>query len=121
MRIGFITLNEVENLIKALKSKRKSVKIKILTTNQCIVNGEKIDLKKLLESETKNIEVKKSNISFVKLIIKDNEEMFHIYAKQNEETKETIPDTLMDVWNRYDAVSKNYYERFEKQFNSELD
>lgn len=33
MRIGFITSNELENLIKVLKSKRKSVKIKILTTN----------------------------------------------------------------------------------------
>ena len=118
MRIGFITDDEFETLIKTFKKLRSNVEIKILATKECYINGEKIDLIKKFEKERIfNLKIKPANLPFVKLIIKDEKEMFHIYAKQDSKLKTPIKSTYMGVWNRYEEVCENYDERFEKQFN----
>lgn len=118
MRVGFLTKGELNQLIKSFRKTKSHIKIKILTTDECIVNGEKINIiEEFKRARIKNLKIKKIDIPFVKLIIKDSKEMFHIYAKQDENTKEAIPGTLMGILNRYEEASKNYYDRFEKQFN----
>lgn len=117
MRIGFLTEKELKLLIKTFKNIKPSIEIKILTTEECVINNKKVNIVELFERERiDNLKIEIADIPFVKLIIKDKDEMFHIYAQQNEKTKESNLDTFKGVWNRYKDVSKNYYERYEKQF-----
>lgn len=118
MRIGFITEDEFEILIKTFKKLRNDIQIQILATKESYINGEKINLiEKFKKEKITNLEIKPANLPFVKLIIKDKKEMFHIYAKQDPKLKTPIPNSYMGVWNRYEEVCENYDERFEKQFN----
>lgn len=117
MRIGFITENELNLLIKTFRS-IPDIKIKILATKECTIGDEKVNLIEIFQkAKIKNLEIKPLNLPFVRLIIKDKKEMFHIYAKQDPKLKTPITNSFMGVWNRYEEVSENYDERFEKQFN----
>ncbi len=119
MRIGFLTENELELLIKTFKKTKQHVKIKILANKEIYTNKEKINIIQELQSaKIKNLKIQETNLPFVKLIIKDKKEMFHIYAKQDFELKTPIIDSLMGVWNLYEEVTENYDERFEKQFKA---
>lgn len=118
MRIGFLNEKELEKIIKKLKKTSSKVQIKILAKEKIFINNKEISIIERFEKEKiENLQIEKSDIPFVRLIIKDKKEMFHIYAKKDKKTKEPIPSTYRGVWNRYDEISKNYYERFEKQFN----
>lgn len=117
IRIGYISEKELDKLIKTFKNLKHSINIKILTQEECVINNEIVNVIEVFKrAKIKNLNIEKAEIPFVKMIIKDQKEMFHIYAKQDEETKEAISNTLMGIWNRYEDVSKNYHDRFEKQF-----
>lgn len=117
IRIGFLKEDEAELLIKTFKKLAPTIEIKILASPECIINGEKIDIIKTFEdAKIKNLQIKKADLPFVKLIIRDESELFKIYAKHDEDSLEAIPNTDMGVWNKYKEICKNYDDRFENQF-----
>jgi sugar-specific transcriptional regulator TrmB len=118
MRIGFLFENEKEPLDNILKKMSKNIKINILASPYCYVNNKKTDIISSLENPYINIY--KANIPFVKMIIRDGEEMMHIYSKFSKEKKSVIPDTSICVWNQYPDISKNYDDRFYEQINKKI-
>lgn len=106
MRIGFVFDNELELIIKELKKKADTININILVSPEC-------NITEILKNEGFN--TYETNIPIVKMIINDEKEMFHIYAKFSEDTQEILPHTSIGVWNQYEDVAKNYESNFKKQ------
>lgn len=113
MRIGFLFENEAEMLLKEFK-KRNDLDIKILASQKCYINDEEFNIIKFFKEN--EIDVKKADIPFVKLVISDSKEMMHTYSKFTPETHNVIPETAIGIWNQYDDIARNYNERFENQF-----
>ena len=99
MRIGFLLEGEGEALIKAFKELPRGVPIKILATPECYIDGEKTDIK------------------FVKIVIRDGKELFRTIVKFTGEEKSILPETSVGVQNRYEDICQNFDERFLNQFN----
>lgn len=117
IQLGFLMEGEAEMLINTFRNLAPNIEIKILTTPECEINGEKIDLIKTFEeANIKNLHIEKAKIPFAKLIIRDKEELFRVISKQDPERKEAIPNTTMGIWNKYKEICENYDENFEKQF-----
>ena len=112
MRIGFLFEGEGETLVKTLKN-RPDLKINILASSTCYINNEQVDIIKLFQEN--NINIKKADIPFVKLIISDSKEMMHTYTKFSEDKREVIPETAIGIWNKYEDIARNYDERFMNQ------
>ena len=112
MRIGFLFEGEGEALIKAFKRKR-SLKVNILASPTCYINGEEINIIKMFEDA--GISIQKADIPFVKVLICDSREMMHTYTKFSEDKRNVIPETAIGIWNKYEDVARNYDERFENQ------
>lgn len=106
MRIGFVFDNELELIIKELKQKADTININILVSPEC-------NITEILKNEGFN--TYETNIPIVKMIINDEKEMFHIYAKFSEDKQEILPHTSIGVWNQYEDVAKNYESNFKKQ------
>ncbi|MCQ2737495.1 MAG: transcriptional regulator [archaeon] len=117
IRIGFLSEGEAELLIKTFRKLAPTIEIKILASRECEIHNEKIDIiKTFQDANIKNLQIEEDDIPFAKLIIRDEEEMFRIYAKHDPETLEAIPNTNMGVWNKYKEICKNYDDRFESEF-----
>ena len=112
MRIGFLFDDEAEQLKEAL-SKKNKIQINILTSNNLYLNNKKVDLSKYFNQD--NIIIKTADIPQVKMIVRDERELLHIYTMFKENKKEIIPNTSIGVWNQYEDIAKNYNDRFIKQ------
>ena len=116
MRIGFLFEDELESLKKALhKASKNNIKIKILASANCIINGNTINIKDEIDSP--NIKIKNANIPFVKMMIRDGKEMLHMYSKFSKDKRIPLKNTSIAMWNQYEDISKNYDERFNKAFD----
>jgi sugar-specific transcriptional regulator TrmB len=112
MRIGFIFDRELEPLKIALNNlSRENIVVNILASPDCIVNNKKIDIKKEFKAE--NIHIYYTDLPFVKMIIRDGIEMFHIYSKFKNE-RVPLENTSIGMWNQYEDICKNYDKRFIK-------
>lgn len=112
MRIGFLFDGEGEALIKAFK-KKPDLKVNILASPTCHINGKEVDIIKLFDDY--NINIQKADIPFVKVLISDSKEMMHTYTKFSEDKRNVIPETAIGIWNKYEDIAKNYDERFMNQ------
>jgi sugar-specific transcriptional regulator TrmB len=112
MRIGFLFEGEGEALIKAFKN-RPSLKVNILASPTCFINGEEVDIIKMFKGA--DISIQKADIPFVKVLISDSKEMMHTYTKFSADKRDVIPQTAIGIWNKYEDVAKNYDERFMNQ------
>lgn len=112
MRIGFLFDGEGEALIRAFK-KKPSLKVNILASPTCHINGEEVDIIKLFDDY--DINIQKADIPFVKVLISDSKEMMHTYTKFSEDKRNVIPETAIGIWNKYEDIAKNYDERFMNQ------
>ena len=112
MRIGFLFEGEGEALLKAFK-RRRGLKVNILASPTCYINGEEVNIIKMFENS--NINIQKADIPFVKVLISDSKEMMHTYTKFSEDKRNVIPETAIGIWNKYEDVAKNYDERFMNQ------
>jgi sugar-specific transcriptional regulator TrmB len=112
MRIGFLFEGEGEALIKAFK-RRPSLKVNILASPTCHINGEEVNIIRMFEDA--GIAIQKADIPFVKVLICDSKEMMHTYTKFSEDKRNVIPETAIGIWNKYEDVARNYDERFENQ------
>lgn len=112
MRIGFLFEGEGEALIKAFKN-RPILKVNILASQTCYINGEEVDIIELFKDA--NINIQKADIPFVKVLISDSKEMMHTYTKFSEDKRNVLPETAIGIWNKYEDVAKNYDERFKNQ------
>lgn len=112
MRIGFLFEGEGEALIKAFK-KRRNLKVNILASQTCYINGEEVNIIKMFKDE--GINIQKADIPFVKVLISDSKEMMHTYTKFSEDKRDVIPETAIGIWNKYEDVARNYDERFMNQ------
>ena len=112
MRIGFLFEGEGEALVKAFK-RRRGLKVNILSSPTCYINGEEVNIIKMFEES--DINIQKADIPFVKVLISDSKEMMHTYTKFSEDKRNVIPETAIGIWNKYEDVAKNYDERFMNQ------
>ena len=112
MRIGFLFEGEGEALVKAFK-RRRGLKVNILSSPTCYINGEEVNIIKMFENS--NVNIQKADIPFVKVLISDSKEMMHTYTKFSEDKRNVIPETAIGIWNKYEDVAKNYDERFMNQ------
>ena len=112
MRIGFLFEGEGEALVKAFK-RRRGLKVNILASPTCYINGEEVNIIKMFEES--DINIQKAAIPFVKVLISDSKEMMHTYIKFSEDKRNVIPETAIGIWNKYEDVAKNYDERFMNQ------
>ena len=110
MRIGFLFDGEIEKLIEAF-NKKSDVTINIIVSKRCYTHNKKIT--NLTKLKNENVSIYHGNIPPVKMIIKDQKELFHIYSKFTEKN-EIMENTAIGVWNRYEDVARNYDERFLK-------
>ena len=118
MRIGFMLEGEGEALIKAFKELPRGVKIRILSTPECYINGEKLEIIKMFEeANLDNLEILETDIKFVKIVIRDGKELFRTIVKFTGEEKSVLPETSVGVQNRYEDICNNFDERFLNQFN----
>lgn len=112
MRIGFLFPNELERLQKIFAKKNK-IPINILTSKNIYLENKKINLSEFLTQD--NIFIKTADIPQVKMIIRDEKELLHIYSMFSENKKNIIPNTSIGAWNHYEDIAKNYNDRFIKQ------
>ena len=118
MRIGFLLENEGEELIKAFNQIPRNIPIRILASQYCYQNQERIDIIELFESaRLENLEIIKADIPFVKIIIRDEKELFRTIVKFTGKEKSVLPETAVGVLNQYQDICKNFDERFVNQFN----
>lgn len=113
MRIGFLFEGEGEALVKAFKN-RRNLEVNILASPICYINDEKFEIIEFFKAN--DINVRKADIPFVKVMISDSKEMMHTYTKFSEDKRNVIPETAIGIWNKYEDVAKNYDERFKNQF-----
>ena len=99
-------------MLKAFK-RRRGLKVNILASPTCYINGEEVNIIKMFENS--NINIQKADIPFVKVLISDSKEMMHTYTKFSEDKRNVIPETAIGIWNKYEDVAKNYDERFMNQ------
>ena len=112
MRIGFLFEGEGEALVKAFKN-RPSLKVNILASPTCYINGDEVNIINMFKDEEINIQ--KADIPFVKVLISDSKEMMHTYTKFSEDKRNVLPETAIGIWNKYEDVARNYDERFMNQ------
>ncbi len=112
MRIGFLFEGESEALIKAFKRKN-SLEVNILASPTCYIAGKRVNIIELFKDS--NVNIKKADIPFVKVLISDSKEMIHTYTKFSEDKRNVIPETAIGIWNKYEDVARNYDERFLNQ------
>lgn len=118
IRIGFLLENEGEELINAFNSIPRNIPIRILASSHCYINQERIDIIKLFEdAKLENLEIIKADIPFVKIIIRDERELFRTIVKFTGTEKSVLPETAVGVLNQYKDICKNFDERFVNQFN----
>lgn len=113
MRIGFLFEGEAEALIKAFK--KRNLEVNILASPTCYVNNEAIDTIEIFRDA--DINIKRADVPFVKVLISDSKEMMHTYTKFSEDKREVIPETAIGIWNKYEDVARNYDERFMNQLS----
>jgi len=119
MRIGFLLKGEAEELIRSFRKLPNNVEIKILASENCYIDKEKVEIiNKFKKANLSNLTIMKADIPFVKLIIRDGKEMFHTYVQFTGKEKSVNQNTAMGVWNKYPEICKNYDERFINQFNN---
>lgn len=114
MRIGFLFKGELKKLIEAF-NKKTDININIIASKRCCISKE---IKALNGLNNKNVNIYQGNIPPVKLILKDQRELIHIYSKFTKDDK-IIESTSIGVWNRYEDVAKNYDERFLKTISKQ--
>ncbi len=118
LRIGFLLEGEGEELIKAFNSIARNIPIRILASPYCYINHEKVDIIGMFENAgLENLEIIKADIPFVKIIIRDEKELFRTIVKFTGTEKSVIPETAVGVLNQYQNICKNFDERFVNQFN----
>lgn len=118
LRVGFLLEGEGEELIKAFNSIPRNVPIRILASPYCYVNQEKVNIIELFESAgLENLEIIRADIPFVKIIIRDEKELFRTIVKFTGKEKSVLPETAVGVLNQYQDICKNFDERFVNQFN----
>ena len=118
LRVGFLLEGEGEELIKAFNSIPRNIPIRILASPYCYVNQEKINIIELFENaRLENLEIIKADIPFVKIIIRDEKELFRTIVKFTGKEKSVLPETAVGVLNQYQDICKNFDERFVNQYN----
>ncbi|MGL4670186.1 MAG: TrmB family transcriptional regulator [Methanobacteriaceae archaeon] len=149
IRIGFLFEGELEQeaLMKKVKAAvNRGVDVKIMIGSYSYINGKKVNIidelganeygatKYSKKTTSANSAAKYSFTSTtssnspkiinhglpkVKMIIRDNKEMMHIFAKFND-TGEIVTGSAIGILNHYDEVAKIYNDRFENMWTKKL-
>jgi sugar-specific transcriptional regulator TrmB len=119
IRMGFLFNAEWELLIHKLKQKAKQgVEVNIMILQKYFANNVSKDIKR--ESKKSNINFVNFPLPYAKMMVRDEKEMIHVFAKFKERDKQPIPETAIGVWNQYEDIAKSYNERFEIAWNKKI-
>jgi len=115
IRMGFVFDEEWSMIESKINQKvREGVDVKIMVSDKLYLKYKKIDSKELLKYSSAKIA--KFNLPTAKMIIRDQKEMMHIFAKFTK-TGKPYPETAIGIWNMYEDIAKNYQERYEIAWN----
>jgi HTH-type transcriptional regulator, sugar sensing transcriptional regulator len=104
-----------ENLNKALK---RNVNIKIMAAPHCITDNEKIDISH--ELSTLDLDIRFYQIPYVKMVIRDQNEMMLVFCKFSPDKKSVISQSAIGVWNHYKEMVENYANIFNSMWKQDL-
>jgi sugar-specific transcriptional regulator TrmB len=114
---GFMFNNEAKNLKQTLNSVvKKGVNIRIVTSPYSIVDDKKIDIAQELVGL--KCPWKVLQIPFLKLVVRDNQEMLIAFSKFSGEN--VVPETAMGIWNQYQAFVETISGVYEIIWNTNL-
>ncbi|MDR3292370.1 MAG: TrmB family transcriptional regulator, partial [Methanobrevibacter sp.] len=114
IRIGFLFDDEWEKLEYKINQKvKQGIDVKLMVNKTFNLKNKIIKSEELLKDS--NAKIARFNLPTVKMIIKDEKEMMHVFTKFNE--KEPDSKTAIGIWNKYEDIAKNYYDRFEISWN----
>lgn len=117
IRIGFLLEGEANAMIKAFNEIARSIKIKIIANKECYVNNKKIEIVKTFKNaKLDNLEIVEASTPILKLLIRDERELFATFARFEGENNSIISETAIGVNNRYEDICKNFNDYFTKQF-----
>ncbi|MGL6298817.1 MAG: hypothetical protein ACRC1M_06610, partial [Methanobacteriaceae archaeon] len=143
IRAGFLFEGELEQeaLMKKVKAAvKRGVDVKIMTGSYSHLRGEKVNIINELgvseyggdnrhkkttsnsnigDNAIRNPKVINYDLPKVKMIIRDNKEMMHIFAKFND-NGEIVTGSAIGILNHYDEVAKIYNDRFENMWAKKL-
>ncbi|MDR3062970.1 MAG: TrmB family transcriptional regulator [Methanobrevibacter sp.] len=115
IRMGFIFEKELDLIESKISQKvREGVDVKIMVNAKLHTKYKKVDSKELLKYSS--AQIAKFNLPTAKMIIRDEKEMMHIFAKFKSNGK-PYPETAIGIWNMYEDIAQNYHERFEIAWN----
>ena len=118
IKMGFLLEGEAEMMIKTFKEIPRSVKIKIIANEYCYINDNKYEiLNKFKNAKLSNLEIIKSDLPVVKILICDGREIFGTFANFTGNNNSILPETAVGVCNQYEAICETFEKNFQKQFN----
>lgn len=119
IRMGFLFKTETEQLIEKFdRLINRGIEINILASPYSFITNKRIDIIKQFKDS--NVNIVKTDLPFVKMIVRDGKEMIHIFTKFSGKEKSVISNTAIGVWNQYEDIAKNYDERFYNAWNKKL-
>ncbi len=114
---GFMFNNEVTSLKQTLNGVvKKGVNARIVTSPYSIVDNKKIDIAQELAGL--KCPWKVLQIPFLKLVVRDNQEMLIAFSKFSGEN--AVPETAMGIWNQYQAFVETISGVYEIIWNTNL-
>ncbi|MBV1768486.1 MAG: TrmB family transcriptional regulator [Methanobacterium sp.] len=119
IRAGFMFKGEIELLTEKInQAAKKGVLTRIMAAPHTMLDHQKVDMAQELSGVL--AEVRTYQIPFVKMIVRDGEEMMLIFSRFSPEDNQAVPVSSIGVWNQYKEIAQNYAQVFEEMWKKDM-